>query len=405
MKKHAFWKIWGFLLILIAVGAGLSFLPSFCDWYDDSVYAHIANGLGRLTAPIPVPLGEIIVYIGIVLLVLSLIFLILLLCLHKKRRYRRFAAGWYKSLLMTLTVFGLIYVINWLIPFRGTVLGQKVSMQEQFSFSQVHTIREYLYTELNAAAELVPTDADGHVIFPDAQTAEQLMHDALHGIADEFPRLAGYLPPVKTSLCSDLLDRMGSGGFTYPYTTEATHVRYSLTPVYQPVLDAHELCHHKGYYKENEADFLAELALSQSEDPFMRFCGLFYMSDMADQAYSEAVQPIVDRMIADGILPPRENGLREFAAACAKHMPHESQYTSKVWQIYNESNGVLEERVKDDNRPLDNMPAVEQVVTEVSDKGWEIQADVLKENIYDGAAELLLHYFSGKLPEKEPVFP
>lgn len=399
MKKiTAFWRIILVLTALIVAGIGLSFLTPFCDWYARHVYAHIANGLGWLTAGIPFPLGEILVYIGIVLVLLCLIFLILLPFRRRSNGYLRFAKGWYKAMLMTFAVVLTLYVTNWLIPFRGSVLGQNVRTDKRYSYDEVFTFREYVYKEVNKAAELVPTDADGHIIFPEESERSARMIEAMQAMASEYPLLSGYYPPVKTSLCSDLLDRMGIGGFTYPYTTEATHVRYSLSPVYQPVLDAHELSHHKGYYKENEADFLALLALSRSEDPFIRFCGFWEMTYKANLAFDEAEAPLLDSLIADGSLPRPEDGIQEYAAAVEALIPL-TQPTAKVWQILNESSGVLAEMVENDTRPLDNMPNVETVVQEVADVGWETQADVLGENIYDGAAALLLDYFDGKLYE------
>ncbi len=401
MKKiTAFWRIVLVLTAVILVGVGLSFVTPFCDWYALHVYAHIADGLGWLTAGIPFPLGEILLYIGVLLVLLCLIFLILLPFRRRREGCRRFAKGWYKAMLMTFTVVLTLYVTNWLIPFRGSVLGQNVRTDKSYSFDEVYTFREYVYKGVNEAAELVPTDENGHIIFPDETQRTALMIGAMQAMASEYPLLSGYYPPVKTSLCSDLLDRMGIGGFTYPYTTEATHVRYSLSPVYQPVLDAHELSHHKGYYKENEADFLALLALSRSDDPFIRFCGFWEMTYKADLVYSEAAAPLIDRMIESGELPRREDGIKAFVSALTKKLPV-TEVSEKAWQIVDESSGVLEEMVENDIRPLDDMPNVETVVQDVADVGWETQAEVLGENVYDGAAALLLVYFDGKLYESD----
>lgn len=395
-KKSVYWRIILVLLLVSAAGIGLSFSEAFCDWYARHVYYHIANGLGRATAHIPFPLGEILVYLGILLVLLCVIFLIILPFRRKRTGYKRFAKGWYKTMLMLFTLVLTLYTTNWIIPFRGSVLGKNVRTDKGYTYEQVRTFREYVYKGINEAAKLVPTDSDGHIIFPDEPTRTALMVDAMHAMAAEYPLLAGYYPPVKTSLCSDLLDRMGIGGFTYPFTTEATHVRYSLSPLYQPVLDAHELSHHKGYYKENEADFLCELALSRSDDPFIRFCGFWNMKAKADLVYAEAETPVLDRMIEAGQLPRREDGLKEFIKAAAQLIPL-TEPSEKAWQIESESAGVLQEMVANDTRPLDSMPNVETAVQEVAEKGWETQAEVLGENIYDGAAALLLDYFDGKL--------
>ena len=51
-------------LILVFNLAGMN--RSFCDFYTDNIYHFIADGLGFITAPIPFPLGETLMYAGAV---------------------------------------------------------------------------------------------------------------------------------------------------------------------------------------------------------------------------------------------------------------------------------------------------------------------------------------------------
>jgi hypothetical protein len=61
--------------------------------------------------------------------------------------------------------------------------------------------------------------------------------------------------------------------------------------------------------------------------------------------------------------------------------------------IYNESIVIRTEIYEADSHPIDEMPKVENVIEEVSDTGWEVQGDILKENSYDGVTLLWLQYF------------
>ena len=64
--------------------------------------------------------------------------------------------------------------------------------------------------------------------------------------------------------------------------------------------------------------------------------------------------------------------------------------------IYTESFEIKTEIYEADSHPIDEMPKVETVIEEVSDTGWEVQGEILKENSYDGVTLLWLQYFDEK---------
>ena len=400
-KKTNYWRI---LLCVLAVTVLLNLagcLPALCDLYTDHVYRYIADGLGHLTALLPFALGEIIMYLGVLLAVLAVIFALLLIFLHRRAGFRRFAAHYYKSLLMALSVTVLVYTVNWAIPVRGTVLGQGKRESRSYTYDEVKAVDIYLYTELNAAAELVPTDSAGDVIFPSAAEVQAGIAAAMQACAAEFPRLAGFYPPVKTALCSDILDRMGIGGYTYPYTMELTHGKYSAAnPIYCPVLDAHESAHHQGYYKENEAEFLSEVCLAQSDDPFLRYCGLHDMSYYIDFALYEAVSAQIEAELAEQGLDPAQMTDAERTQCAARFdalMSGVPAPSDKATQIWEQAMGIRHAVYETDPHPIDNLPAVNTVIEQTAEVGWNTQAQLLQENTYDGATLLLLQYYEGTL--------
>ena len=83
--KSAYLRILLCKLAAIAVLLLSTFSASFCDWYTTHIYRHYADGLGRLFAPLPFAFGEILMYLGILLALLALIFAVLLLFLRKKQ--------------------------------------------------------------------------------------------------------------------------------------------------------------------------------------------------------------------------------------------------------------------------------------------------------------------------------
>ena len=73
-------------LILVFNLAGMN--RSFCDFYTDNIYHFIADGLGFITAPIPFPLGETLMYAGAVTVIVFVLSLILLIFFHRKNQQK-----------------------------------------------------------------------------------------------------------------------------------------------------------------------------------------------------------------------------------------------------------------------------------------------------------------------------
>ena len=408
-KLSVFWKTILVFTGLILIGVAFSFIPSFCDWWGDHVHPILEGGIGRLTAHIPFILGEWLTVSEILLLLFSLIILILLLFLRKKQGYRRFARGWYKSILMILVCVGFLYTVLWFIPFRGTVLGQgRTDRRTDFGFEELHRLCCYAVEGVNAAAEEIPVAEDGTVSFPTVEENHPKITAAMQAFSSECTRLTGFYPPVKTSFFSDLLDHLRIGGVTFPMTGDAMHNKYSLEPHYQPVMDAHELSHFKGYYNESDANFIAEVALSRSEDPYLRFSAFMDMLNYLNQDYENAVSELETQWEQEGKLlslpddfslknPEHKALYRERARQVVALLPQHPSFSERVYQIMNASWDHGQTVYEADSHPLDELPAVSDIVSDVADVGWETQAAILKEHCYDGVTLLLLQYMDGKL--------
>ncbi|SFC49715.1 DUF3810 family protein [Ruminococcus albus] len=411
MKKlSSYWRVLIVLLICTAVMGSAWFFPEFCDRYTDSIFYNICNGVSRVTGLVPFAIGEIIMYIGAAAMVFAVIFLLLLIFLRKKGRYRRFCAVYFKTLLMALVCTLLIYMPTWYIPFCGTVLGKgETDARTDFNHDEVEKLVRYSVDGMNSAAEEIEISSDGTVIFPTAEETQSLIADAMRSMGEEFPRLNGYYPPVKTALCSDILERMNITGYNYPFTMEPTHSKYQ-APLDRIVTDAHELAHHKGYFLENEAEMLSIVALTQSSDPYLRIAGYDALYWWVCDSYYEKIDAEMEKefknMIESGELDidlpidSTEESERAYEAMQLlynKYYKNEPQISDRAQRIFDASNDIEIEIFEEDEHIIDEMPAVNNAITATADKGWEIQEDILEENCYDGATLLLLQYYDGKL--------
>ncbi len=402
-KKHisAYLKTVLIMTTLIIILSLPALSPHLCDMYTDKCYPILCDTISHITALFPFAVGEILMYAGILMLITAVILLLLFIFFHRKTAYRKFIAGYFKSFSIILLSIILIYIPTWFVPFCGTVLGHgDPVLRTEYTYEEIYSLLSYFADQANAAAEEIYIAEDGSVEFYSPETNSAMAAKAMEDLGDEFCRLRGYYPPVKTAICSDILDRMNIGGYNYPYTMEPTHNRY-ISPLYQLALDAHEYAHHKGYYKENEANLLSYLALSKSSDPYLRLSGYYEMYDYMYFPYLEAGDNILDQMIAAGELEPtgKISSEEDFLHALQQReaiLGKEPELSDRVYYIYDAGMDIQQELYDEDEHVIDSMPAVDEMISDTAAQGWKIQGEILQDNSYNGVVLLLLQYFYEK---------
>ena len=299
-----------------------------------------------------------------------MVLLVLLPFLCKRTGFRKFTVGFGKGLLMTVVVILFVYTLNWILPFRGTILKVKGATERGYHVLEVQNVRNYIVNQLNACAEEVLRDENGSVIY-DREEMAQAVFAAMKAQAVEYPLLSGYYPPMKGALCSDFLEWMNIGGYTYPYTMEITW-NYYCNDLYYPFLLAHEASHHQGYYQENEANFIAFLACTQSEDPLVRYSGYEDAYEYLNEAYVEAIFACMD------------------SADATEHLKQQPAVSELVKLDRLEAWDASRKKYEAVSHPAQQF---ETVSAQVADVGWNTQAEILKGNSYDGVVQMIMDYY------------
>lgn len=393
----------------------VAFSRSFCDFYTKHIYHHIANVISRVTGILPFNLGEIMMYLVMIMAVIMIVALLALLIVLSVRRlaavynrksiglfYKKFrhcVAVYMKVILATLVVTALIYTLNWFIPFRGSGAqvvadmnveatsgestkanenmsgdhGVDTSDEREYTTEDLFSLRAILVNNINSLAEQVDRDENGY-IKQDEDMYEEVVK-AMEGLSDIYPILDGYYPKVKLAYCSDILDFMGIGGYTYPYTMEVTVNKYTTYMDYGPLV-AHEMAHHKGFYTERDANFISFLAGTNSDSRLLAYSSYRYiLSYVTDECYTAANE--MYNKDPEGTLEylnkqPKLSALVEL----------DDQHNTEEYQENYEANvnKALEENVS-------------QAAESVADVGWDTQADLLEEKNYDGVVLMLLKYY------------
>ena len=71
--------------------------------------------------------------------------------------------------------------------------------------------------------------------------------------------------------------------------------------------------------------------------------------------------------------------------------------SERLCYIINAALEIEQEIYSEDSHPLDDIPSADEVISTVSDVGWDVQEDVLEDNYYDDVTLLLLQYYDGIL--------
>ena len=390
----------------------VAFSRSFCDFYTKHIYHHIANVISRVTGILPFNLGEIMMYLVMIMAVIMIVALLALLIVllvrrlaavyNKKsiglfyKKFRHCVAVYMKVILATLVVTALIYTLNWFIPFRGSGAqvvadmnveatsgestkanenmsgdhGVDTSDEREYTTEDLFSLRAILINNINSLAEQVDRDENGY-IKQDEDMYEEVVK-AMEGLSDIYPILDGYYPKVKLAYCSDILDFMGIGGYTYPYTMEVIVNKYTTYMDYGPLV-AHEMAHHKGFYTERDANFISFLAGINSDSKLLAYSSYRYiLSYVTDECYTAANE----------MYNKDPEGTLEFLnkqPELSARVKLDDQHNIEEYQENYEANvnKALEENVS-------------QAAESVADVGWDTQADLLEEKNYDGVVLMLL---------------
>ena len=352
----------------------LSFYTPFCDFYADRVYPYIADALGSVTAHLAFPLGEVLMYAGILFLLCCIFLVLLRIFLRHNEALRRGCRHVCITALILFLILGILYELNWFLVLRSSLLGRGSMKEETFTLEQLQTLRGAFAGKINALAEEVERDETGEIMYPDQEKTLDGIARAMQGLGGEFSRLNGPYQRPKQALCSQILDAMDIGGYTYPYTMEVTYNGY-ITDLYYPSLIAHEQSHHKGYYRENEAVFLGCLSLIRSEDPFLQYSGAITAYSFLDNAYYEQLRRFYEKEEA-GQIYNSQISLSQTVRADLDQASREAAARLEAEQ---------------------SVPkAVRDSAKEVSDVGWDTQGKLLDQDSYDGSVQLFLEYFMGE---------
>lgn len=269
LKKNSIALIAVFgICILLNVLARL--IPGFADVYLEDVFPIFNNTFGRLLSPIPFSVGEILILTALIGLPLSVIAYIVLMIIKKGRR-KRVSHIYFKIVAWCIAYVMVTETLNCFIMYQCSTFASKNGISEDsYTVAQLLDLYEALAEKTNEASSQIQRDENGAFILT-ADLSETAKENLL-ALSDRYPVLDGFYTNPKPVINSYFMSQQYLMGIYFPFTLEANynHLMYDSN---KPCTVTHELIHTQGIILEDEANFIAFLACSESENAEYRYSG------------------------------------------------------------------------------------------------------------------------------------
>ena len=231
----------------------------------------------------------------------------------------RFAAGFYRFLAWTLLAVCLVMTLNCFILYHASTFSEHYFGEDdgEYELTELIAVYNIVAGKCNQLAKVMERDEAGRVIYTgpggELQGAEYRVQ--LNALADQarelmrrlgktYPQLDGYYPRPKALLASDFMCQQYMQGYYFPFSMEANY-NDVMQILNIPETMCHELAHLRGYIFEDEANFIAYLACTQSDDVFFQYSGylgvLVYLNNDLYKAWEESR---VSYEAAAAVIPP-----------------------------------------------------------------------------------------------------
>ncbi len=247
--------------------------PDFSDLFNRTLAVFFRAALAALSAPIPFSVAEILIVL--IPLLLALLIVLGVRAARKRGSFLRYIA---RVLTVPVMIYSL-FVLTFASSYRTAPLSKRLNLDDT-PINAETLYRTTVWAKENAdlLSKDLPFDESGTVMPYSWQEMTEKLNDAYVRLADRydvFPILRTAVKPVALS------GAMASTGIVGVYTffTGESNV-CTVYPDYSTVFTAaHEMAHQRGVGPENEANFVAFLALSLSEDTYLRYVAYANLTD------------------------------------------------------------------------------------------------------------------------------
>ena len=264
-------------LLIFAITIFLNVLSwnshAFCDWYIENILPLWVNTYSRFFSIFPVSVWEKLIIVGIILLSEGVV--IFLLGFLKKEKLKLLRRRYWNVISWIVVFVLLIQTLNCFILYHASTFASQYMAEEErngYGFEELYNLREHIVEKLNFLSTQFERDSNGEIIFNEEEDLYSECINSMKKLGEKYPGLSGYYPQPKKILFSNIMSQQNLSGIFFPFTLEANY-NTDMYITNMPYTICHELAHLKGYIYEDEANFIAFMACTMSDNLFFQYSG------------------------------------------------------------------------------------------------------------------------------------
>jgi len=283
LPRYAF-VLFGIAGIAVLVYFAAALFEGFANAYTGTVGAALRAALAHLTSWIPFSLAEVAIFCIPVIVVGIVVYAYRYRCdtLLEMKVYLG-------TLLSIFSIFLSLFAFVFGTAYHTTTLDKRLGLAvTEVDAEALYETAMLLAESTNAAAANVSFGEDGFSRMPyghDEMNSELL--EAYAPVCEQYPFIQRLDSRVKPVAASKLLSYTHITG-VYTYFTGEANLNVHFPDYSLPYTAAHELAHQRGIARENEANFVAFLVTTASNDPYIRYCGYINMFEYVASALYRA---------------------------------------------------------------------------------------------------------------------
>lgn len=269
---------------------------AFADWWSRYPGAAVRSVLAQLTNRLPCSLAEALV-----------LFLPVILFFLIRTAIKKYSDCWHNTLVylgMLLSVASLLFTLmvwGFGTGYYGQTLDKKLGLERRdVSVEELKYTAEQLVEEVNRTAEQVTFRNENFSVMPySINEMNDKLLEAYDKVSDKYDFVQRLNSRVKPVVNSELWSYTHITG-VYSYFTGEANINVNF-PDYTIVFTAaHEFAHQRGIAREDEANFMAFLVCTASDDPYIQYCGYLnmyeYVRNSLYSASADMYKDVNDRL-------------------------------------------------------------------------------------------------------------
>lgn len=264
--SYVFFGLAAVCAILYIIAINNTAFANFFNRYVSSIFRGI---LATVTNILPLSFAELILICSPVLLFFIIRF-----------ATKKYASSWHDVGIFCVTILSIvslmfsIFVLSFGTGYYTSKLDERLGLeQKDVGAKELAATAEWLIERVNSELDNVEFIEKGSSVSPHSiRETNKLILSSFDKLSDEYsflPRLTSYIKPVMLSEPMTYTHITG----VYTYFTGEANLNTNAPDYSMPFTVAHELAHQRGIAREDEANFMAFLVCSQSEDDYIRYCG------------------------------------------------------------------------------------------------------------------------------------